>query len=764
MKKFTIVFYVVALVFLMQSAFAQAPQKKNLNKKEQIVSIAHIIDNSNSTFRNELNSCPPNAFWGQGPSGSAFTSSSGSEYTIYQRFSNISDTIYGLHFWSMQLIHTGSWQQCFSDPMNFTIGFYTDRQDKPHLLEYSEDVELVPILTGELWSGSYPIYEYTVFFETPIVKSKGWFSIQSTNEDCWSLLFGSNSASSMGIAYQVKDEDYSLLETPLAFCFMGKPSPCAYPISLSAVTDDVAATLKWLENGSAESWNVEYGAKGFIPGEGTLIEGLKAMEVEIDNLIPYTEYDFYVQSICEVEESYWAGPHTFTTQGCPLAEKCEYEFRMSDEFGDGWSGSYIELYENGHYTAKVTFNSGISKIQMVPLCDHSEVSLKWVSKSLYDYECALEVVDPLGIPIYSFNFSEEPEDGATFFNFIVDCNPSCPRPSELIAVDETYTSAILKWKENGSAEHWEIEWGYYGTGFGYGVRVETNEPQYILEGLMQGTYYQFYARAICEENDSSVWEGPYVFSTECNPITFYPHTEKFNGAFFPPQCWKNVDADGDGYLWSKGKSTLAYEGIYYATSASWHSFAVGALTPDNYLITRKFAITNPNLALSFWIASLGDISFGVNLGMEHYSIMISTTNNEIESFETVFSETLTNNKWKQQTISLADYVGKDIYIAFRHHDCTDMMNLRLDLISIVSTQDIEEISATSSLNLYPNPTTDYLFVSELANIEIYNTFGQLEGKYSNTAKVDIQHLPAGVYVVKVFNENKNNITKIQVIR
>jgi len=765
MKSFTIVTYLALSIFIVQSVCGQRTQNDYLQKRDNKNSISHISDNVNFQLKNESHMCPPNAFWGQGHGGNAYTSSLQSEYTIYQRFFDINDTIFGIHFWSLQLLHTGSWQQCSSNPMNITIEFYTDRQNLPHLLEYSMDMELVPSATGMYFFNIYPVYEFTAFFEIPIVREKGWFSIKSTQTDCWTILIDTESSTAMGEAYQEKNGNYNPLDNPLAFCFLGNPGSCAYPHALSSQVNDISAVLHWTESGSAESWNVEYGEHGFVQGEGVLVENYSEIQLEIFELIPYTEYDFYVQAVCGSEESFWTGPKYFKTIGCPQYSQCEYEFHMSDEFGDGWNGAVIEVYENGHFVNKVFMSSGMSKVQKVALCNLAEVSLKWVSTSIYDDECALTIKDPLGIPIFSFQFGGAPNDGLLFYAFNVDCNPSCPRPMNLSVQNETFSSALLSWNETGNAEQWQIEWGYHGTDFGYGIRIVTNEPQYLLQGLAAGTYHQFYVRAICEVSDSSIWVGPYVFSTDCHPVSFYPYNEKFTGAFFPPQCWKNVDADGDGYSWERDmNNNFAYEGVYYATSASWHSFAIGALTPDNYLITRKFAIPHPNLALNFWIASLGDISWGINLGMEHYSVMVSTTDNNIESFTPIFSETLTNNIWKQMTFSLADYVGEEIYIAFRHHNCTDMFNLRLDLVSIVSTQDIQEIGVSPSVNLYPNPTTDMLYVSEYANIEIYNSFGQLLGIYEHTVKVDIQHLPAGIYIVKVYNENKSSVRKIQILR
>lgn len=158
--------------------------------------------------------------------------------------------------------------------------------------------------------------------------------------------------------------------------------------------------------------------------------------------------------------------------------------------------------------------------------------------------------------------------------------------------------------------------------------------------------------------------------------------EGFEGATFPPDGWVALDQDADTYNWYQYTATgAALNGAFCAGSASWisttrDSYRDGyrpALTPDNWLITPRLAIANGDV-INWWIAAQ-DPAWPA----EYYSVMISTTNSAPASFTTtLFSETLTNGDWQYRTLDLSAYAGQSVFIAFRHHNCTDQFVLKLD--------------------------------------------------------------------------------------
>ncbi len=65
-----------------------------------------------------------------------------------------------------------------------------------------------------------------------------------------------------------------------------------------------------------------------------------------------------------------------------------------------------------------------------------------------------------------------------------------------------------------------------------------------------------------------------------------------------------------------------------------------------------------------------------------------------------------------------------------------------------SATDIAEATAEQALTLYPNPVADVLYLSATARtVRIYNIYGIEVAHATDTDRVEVSHLPAGVYTV-----------------
>lgn len=74
---------------------------------------------------------------------------------------------------------------------------------------------------------------------------------------------------------------------------------------------------------------------------------------------------------------------------------------------------------------------------------------------------------------------------------------------------------------------------------------------------------------------------------------------------------------------------------------------------------------------------------------------------------------------------------------------------------------INESSEIVMVNVYPNPTSDYVYVTttRTSNISLVDNFGRVlySGKISGTHQIDLSNLNSGIYFVKVDNQSKKLI-------
>ena len=116
-------------------------------------------------------------------------------------------------------------------------------------------------------------------------------------------------------------------------------------------------------------------------------------------------------------------------------------------------------------------------------------------------------------------------------------------------------------------------------------------------------------------------------------------------------------------------------------------------------------------------------------------IIIPILNASSADYATIIATTKKNaadKNWKVQY-----YDDTDIPATTGNYDCSG-----------VST-DIAEASVERPLTLYPNPVADVLYLSATARtVRIYNVYGIEVAHATNTDRVEVSHLSAGVYTVK----------------
>jgi hypothetical protein len=368
------------------------------------------------------------------------------------------------------------------------------------------------------------------------------------------------------------------------------PTPTAL-VTSNILTNSV--DLTWTENGSATSWNIEYGPTGFTPGTGTMLNGVTTNPYTISGLSPQTTYQIYVTSVCGSSDlSARSIPKTVITACGAITTLPWTDF--FDTYGTG-SGIFPQCWTKNTtnttypYITSTNFSSpgsmyfyngtaGNYSIAATPLFDATIPvnTLKAEFKYRTTYSTDTIYVGVMTDPTIASTFVQVASIGASatgtwqdkevFFssytgsgqyiafknqynttytysyldNLTIMTIPTCPRPNNLSVSNITSSSVDLNWVENGSATQWEIEFGLAGFTQGTGTYINSTTHPTTIPLLAPSTMYDFYVRAICGAGDTSIWSVKQVATTACVAITSLPWNEGFESitaATQLPSCW-----------------------------------------------------------------------------------------------------------------------------------------------------------------------------------------------------------------------------------
>ena len=232
-----------------------------------------------------------------------------------------------------------------------------------------------------------------------------------------------------------------------------------------------------------------------------------------------------------------------------------------------------------------------------------------------------------------------------------------------------------------------------------------------------------------------------------------------------------IDADGDTFTWGVYDFMTANGGNPVGTSFdsqgellasfSWDPDAQAALTPDNWVVTPAINLTGYTAANVQWGRAAVDPDFAG----ENYSVYVVTAADQtalvaaLTTATAVYTETIAvGDEWLTRGVNINSFAGQNnVYVAFRHHACTDMFLLTLDDIVVGNTASIEE--NTMEVSMFPNPANDVLNVSvkgEMASVNVISLDGKVviaETVSGTTAALNVTDLMAGSYVLEVVGAN-----------
>lgn len=283
------------------------------------------------------------------------------------------------------------------------------------------------------------------------------------------------------------------------------------------------ATINWTGPAGATAWQYVLQDAGMpVPaGAGT---PAGAASVPLTGLVAAHAYQYWVRSDCgNGQFSPWAGPYRFNTETCEAAQKCNYVFRMTDSFGDGWDGGgRMEIRQNGIVVATIgsTFTTGTAlNSPPIALCETLPLEIYFTVPGASPTEIGVEVINNFGQTIVTLPRPLSVSTTTPIYTTTFDCDtPACLAPTAINDTTPTTQGATLSWTPNG------------GTVFDVYV-VAANPPSpapnastvptypgvtgtsLVVTGLNPNTMYLYYVRTVCGPGQTSVWTPSGDFTT-----------------------------------------------------------------------------------------------------------------------------------------------------------------------------------------------------------------------------------------------------------
>lgn len=280
---------------------------------------------------------------------------------------------------------------------------------------------------------------------------------------------------------------------------------CNAPTALTLLNRNIfAAKIGWT-TGGANHWNLEYGNKGFVLGQGTKLNYYDKDTISFGSLDGKSIYEIYVQDTClGGGASVWNGPLEFSAVLCEAPENAITTRIDSNIVSITWDGNGFGRWRFEYGPAGFAIGTGnvIEVTELPLLLDKLDrfgnfdfyISTYCVDGSLSDVSRA-----------YSFSIDKLPIACLAPETFTFTKSAGIPNQGE------------LNWA-TGPFRKWTVEIGVQGFVKGTGnERIVTALPM-ILSGLSASVTYDAYVASFCDDSTLSVYAGPITFSLDSGII------------------------------------------------------------------------------------------------------------------------------------------------------------------------------------------------------------------------------------------------------
>lgn len=552
--------------------------------------------------------------------------------------------------------------------------------------------------------------------------------------------------------------------------------------------DNSNILMTWTGNDDVEEWLIEYGTSGFTLGQGTTVTTSENFYLFTD-LSLNNEYDFYITGDCEDEEGITVGPRKFFYGYCTPSSNSEYTSRIQtynafedihyerNSFPAGGYDNVANEYElvvipGEEFEFEVSYNLS-SFTTRIWVDWNRSLSFEEDEMIFNQHSSTNTVASSMTLPLdtepgtYQMRVrtrwsttdfgpcDHQSWGSAVDLTLIVIDAPTCLAPIDLEVLNTYVDGVELTWEDRQDVDdiaYWEIEYGLAGYTHGTGTVVQANENPFRVEGLESSSSYDFYIRAVCNEDDPSLWSRhPVTASTLCGPVGI-PYVLDFETAVQPdiPYCTSQAVGAGSnswftevdpGYFW--GNTTVLRYQRHDTNAADAWFFTQGVILEAGewYAITYDYMVGNSQFAESMKVV----------MGVEPDAASMTTV---LEDHPEIAVDGVTQNVVEFQVPADGVY-----YFGFHAYSDAAQFALFLDNIIVDVSLGVDNLKEIT-FGMYPNPADVEVHLEADTNIEtiaIHNMLGQTVKQFdvnANEKTINIQDLQSGAYIIEVMAEGK----------
>lgn len=311
------------------------------------------------------------------------------------------------------------------------------------------------------------------------------------------------------------------------------------PTPSQIVASNISTTafdVSWFDGTTNNTWEVYIApCNAPAPTPNTVGNPVTVQSYSTSNLLPNTCYKVYIRSVCSTNEySQWSAGLSVTTTGEVVPPPvCGGQF-----IDNGGSANYLNS-SNVTYTICPTNPGEIVTVTFTSFNTETNFDGLYVYDGNSTASTQISSSNPSGnvpggLPGSFWGttipgpFTSSDPSGCLTFLFLSDSSvnrpgwvadvtcepaPTCPKPTSVSVVANSFTSATLNWNENGSATQWEVL--VTSSSNTTGTSYTTGNNPFEVPDLIAGEAYTISVRAICSTSDLSNWSTTTLTITPC---------------------------------------------------------------------------------------------------------------------------------------------------------------------------------------------------------------------------------------------------------